>query len=161
MKAGRQAHLTRQKHIDAAKELIRLRERQAAEAARRLLLIEPASLQLPTEFGTGTGSNTDSMDLDDRRNHPLDDFVSDGGRFWDLQGQEVLFSAGDPNTENHEALHLQVQLERRLASLDSDSGNDPELGSTSNSLHDSDSEDGDIDDPTVSELMTELQMLGL
>ncbi|KAJ7868218.1 hypothetical protein B0H14DRAFT_3441366 [Mycena olivaceomarginata] len=35
------------------------------------------------------------------------------------------------------------------------------VGSTSNSLHDSDSEDRDIDDPTVSELITELQMLGI
>ncbi|KAJ7797439.1 hypothetical protein B0H14DRAFT_2618933 [Mycena olivaceomarginata] len=114
---------------------------------------------LPTQFGTGTGSNTDSMDLDDQRNHPLDDFVFDSGRFWDPQGHKVLFPAGDPNAENHEALHLEAQLKRRLASLDS--GNDPEFGSTSNSLHDSDSEDRDIDDPTVSEPITELQMLGI
>jgi hypothetical protein len=89
----------------------------------------------------------------------LDDFVFEDGCFWDPQGQEVLFSAGDPDVENQGSLRLRAQLEHNLAFLES--GAHPLLGFGSPSLEDSDSEDTDHDDPTISDMVAELQMLGL
>lgn len=159
LKTGRQTHLKSQKHRDSVKELVRVWEQQAADAARRLLPIVAAQLQLPTQFGAGASNTENSMDVDRLPNHPLDDFVFEDGCFWDPQGQEVLFSARDPDVENQGSLRLRAQLEHNLASLES--GAHPLLGFGSPSLEDSDSEDTDHDDPTISDMVAELQMLGL
>lgn len=157
LKSGRQAHLTKsRKHQDAVKELARLREQQAAEAARRLEPIADAPLALPTQFDTA--GIPESMDVDAPPTHSLDDFVYEDGRFWDTEGREILFSAGDPDPKKRDVLLRRERLERGLESLAT--GLHPMLGVPSNYYEDSDSEEG-ADDPTISEMVAELQMLGL
>ncbi|KAJ7075233.1 hypothetical protein B0H15DRAFT_792100, partial [Mycena belliarum] len=105
------------------------------------------------QFTTSTGES--DMALDSPPAHPLDGFVIEDDRFWDADGQEILFSAGDPTEEQRNTLLLRARLERDLESLES--GQNPVLGAGSQSLYDSDCEDTD---PTVSEMVAEMQMLG-
>ena len=157
LKSGRQAHLTSKKHLAAVQDLVRARETEAAEAARRLLPPVPAALQLPSQFGADGASTSEPMDVDDPQMNPLDDLYFEDGHFWDSEGQQVFFSAGNPSSEHREGLRVRAQLQQELAFLGS--RNHPSLGVTSDSLEDSDSEEAT--DPTVSDMVTEMLMLGL